>query len=136
MKRRLHICIVLLFLGFQFSHAQEKENIKSSGDTFTYKKLDVIETEEDNSPIKETSFKKDESPTSARTSSSGIGETPGHLSVSLTGAATYEMPIAAPPGIKGVAPEISFRYNSQAKDGVAGYGWNIINIKNPFFKIS
>ncbi|UNY99767.1 FG-GAP-like repeat-containing protein [Zhouia spongiae] len=105
--------------------AQEKENIPSQGDTFTYKRLDILETEKDDSKNSD-SYLRNESPQLARSSSSsGIGETPGFLSVSLTGAATYEVPIATPPGVRGIAPEISLRYNSQASVGIAGYGWNI-----------
>jgi RHS repeat-associated protein len=54
-----------------------------------------------------------------------VGNTEGQLSVSLTGAATYSIPIAVPPGINGVVPQISLNYSSQAGNGMAGYGWNI-----------
>ncbi|WP_317046150.1 SpvB/TcaC N-terminal domain-containing protein, partial [Aquimarina sediminis] len=60
-----------------------------------------------------------------RSASSGIGETPGALSVSLTGGANYTVPIAVPPGIAGVAPEIAISYNSQGSNGIAGWGWGI-----------
>ncbi|WP_426483550.1 RHS repeat-associated core domain-containing protein [Flavobacterium sp. 2] len=60
--------------------------------------------------------------------STEVGVTGGQLSVSLTGAATYTIPIAVPPGINGVAPQISLSYNSQAGNCSAGYGWNITGI--------
>ncbi|MET3028389.1 RHS repeat-associated core domain-containing protein [Flavobacterium sp. UW10123] len=60
--------------------------------------------------------------------STEVGITEGELSVSLTGAATYKIPIAVPPGIKGVVPQISLVYNSQGNNGVPGYGWNIAGI--------
>ncbi|MGE8340708.1 MAG: FG-GAP-like repeat-containing protein, partial [Flavobacterium sp.] len=60
--------------------------------------------------------------------SSEVGITEGELSVSLTGAANYKIPIAVPPGINGVVPQISLAYNSQGGNGVAGYGWNISGI--------
>jgi hypothetical protein len=57
-----------------------------------------------------------------------VGITTGQLSVSLTGGATYQVPIAVPPGINGVAPQIALAYNSQGANGMAGYGWNISGI--------
>lgn len=60
--------------------------------------------------------------------SSEVGVTEGELSVSLTGAANYKIPIAVPPGINGVVPQISLVYNSQGDNGIAGYGWSIAGI--------
>lgn len=54
-----------------------------------------------------------------------VGVTEGQLSVSLSGAATYTIPIAVPSGINGIVPQISLTYNSQSGNGMAGYGWNI-----------
>lgn len=61
-------------------------------------------------------------------SSLEVGVTEGQLSVSLTGGATYNIPIAVPPGINGIVPQISLSYNSQGGNGLAGYGWNIMGI--------
>ncbi|MBW1653840.1 hypothetical protein GSY47_00445, partial [Flavobacterium quisquiliarum] len=60
--------------------------------------------------------------------SAEVGLTEGELSVSLTGAANYKIPIAVPPGIKGVVPQVSLVYNSQGGNGIAGYGWNISGV--------
>ncbi len=60
--------------------------------------------------------------------STEVGITEGQLSVSLSGAANYSIPIAVPPGINGVVPQISLVYNSQGGNGMAGYGWNISGI--------
>lgn len=63
--------------------------------------------------------------TTATGSSTETGVTAGNLSVSLSGAATYSIPISVPPGINGVVPQIGLSYNSQSGVGIAGYGWNI-----------
>lgn len=61
-------------------------------------------------------------------SSTEVGITEGQLSVSLSGAATYNIPIMVPPGINGVVPQVSLAYNSQGGNGLAGYDWNIAGI--------
>ncbi len=63
-------------------------------------------------------------------SSSEVGETPSNLSVSLTGAATYTVPIKIPQGINGVKPQIALVYNSQSGNGTVGYGWNISGVSS------
>ncbi|MEL0651638.1 RHS repeat-associated core domain-containing protein [Algibacter sp. TI.3.09] len=65
-------------------------------------------------------------PPGGGTDSSGTaGTTPGVFNVSLSGAATYNIPINLPPGIKDIAPNISLEFSSQAANGLAGWGWNI-----------
>lgn len=49
----------------------------------------------------------------------------GELTVNEKGAAVYDLSIKLPPGINGVKPSVGLTYNSQSKNGVAGYGWNI-----------
>ncbi len=53
------------------------------------------------------------------------GTIPGELSISPSGAATYSVPIAIPPGIAGMAPNLSLNYNSQGGNGIAGQGWEL-----------
>ena len=62
--------------------------------------------------------------------STEVGITEGQLSVSLSGAANYSIPIAVPPGINGVVPQISLGYSSQGGNGLAGYGWNVSGISS------
>jgi RHS repeat-associated protein len=57
-----------------------------------------------------------------------VGFTAGALNVSPTGGASYTIPIALPPGTKGVVPSISIGYNSQGGNGIMGMGWNIAGL--------
>ena len=57
-----------------------------------------------------------------------VGSTSGMASVSLTGAATYTIPIFSSPGTAGMQPSLSLVYSSQAGNGIAGYGWNIAGL--------
>jgi RHS repeat-associated protein len=52
----------------------------------------------------------------------------GSLTISPTGAAIYTVPISIPPGIAGMAPNLSLVYNSQAGDGIAGQGWQLAGL--------
>lgn len=52
----------------------------------------------------------------------GIGE------VTTLGQYQFTVPLALPPGIKSVAPQVGLVYNSGASNGIAGYGWNISGI--------
>lgn len=59
------------------------------------------------------------------TTASQAGTTPAQLSVSLTGAAVYNIPISIPPGIKDIKPHVGLSFSSQAANGLAGWGWNV-----------
>lgn len=53
------------------------------------------------------------------------GTLPGDVSVTPTGAATYEISIVVPPGTGGLSPSVALDYNSQGTNGIAGMGWTL-----------
>lgn len=53
------------------------------------------------------------------------GHTVGSFAVSHSGAATYSIPIVAPPGVAGVQPNLSINYQSTAGNGLLGMGWSL-----------
>lgn len=118
---------ILLFLTTFVGVSQEEVN----EDTFTYEKVKIISSEKETIELKgapNNAPNKSLVSSNLAPSSETTGETLGALSVSLTGGAQYTIPIAVPPGINGIIPEISLSYNSQGGNGIAGYGWNINGI--------
>jgi hypothetical protein len=59
-----------------------------------------------------------------------VGTTAGSLDVTPNGAAVYTIPIFTPPGTGGMIPSVSVVYNSQAPNGLVGYGWNLSAISS------
>ncbi|MDT3738620.1 MAG: polymorphic toxin-type HINT domain-containing protein [Candidatus Kapabacteria bacterium] len=57
-----------------------------------------------------------------------VGSIAGEVSVDLTGAATYTIPITLVPGTNNVTPKISLNYNSNKGNGTVGWGWNLSGI--------
>jgi hypothetical protein len=51
--------------------------------------------------------------------------TPGKFDVGSSGAATYSIPIAVPPGTAGIAPALALGFSSQGSNGIAGMGWSL-----------
>ena len=54
-----------------------------------------------------------------------VGIIDGSFSVNSNGAAVYSIPIKVPPGIRGIEPQLSVTYNSQAGSGLLGVGWSL-----------
>lgn len=55
-------------------------------------------------------------------------DTQGNIDVNGGGQLQYTLPIALPPGIKNVAPQMELTYTSGSGNGIAGYGWNLSGI--------
>jgi len=54
-----------------------------------------------------------------------VGTLPGEFSVDPTGASNYRIPIAVPPGVAGMQPDLAFMYSSRAGNGLLGVGWSL-----------
>ncbi|MCH6257920.1 FG-GAP-like repeat-containing protein [Puniceicoccaceae bacterium K14] len=54
-----------------------------------------------------------------------VGTLPGEFLLDGKGAANYSIPLEVPPGINGMQPVIAIGYNSNSRNGVVGYGWNL-----------
>lgn len=52
-------------------------------------------------------------------------DTKGNIEVNGAGQLQFTLPIALPPGVKSVAPQINLVYTSGSNNGIAGYGWNL-----------
>ena len=112
--------LLIIFLISYGSYGQDS--------TFSITPVPVQEVTREQIPGDTPQAIAEETTTIAAASSPEIGETQGALSVSLTGGATYTVPIKVPPGIDGIEPEISLTYNSQGGNGLAGFGWNLSGI--------
>jgi hypothetical protein len=65
---------------------------------------------------------------SPQLASAAVGRTPGTFDVSQTGAATYTISLWAPPGPKGIQPNLALVYNSRSGDGDIGVGWQLAGL--------
>ncbi|MEX0139514.1 VCBS repeat-containing protein [Massilia sp. LMS1-1-1.1] len=65
----------------------------------------------------------------AQLSNADTGALSGTMGVG-NGAATYNLPIALPPGVAGVQPSLSLNYSSTDTGGVAGLGWSVASVSS------
>ncbi len=54
-----------------------------------------------------------------------LGALTGVQSVGLDGSFNYSVPLSIPVGIGGVQPKLQLNYNSNAKNGLLGWGWSL-----------
>jgi RHS repeat-associated protein len=124
MKKLLYF---LISLSFYVSYSQEDVfgNSPVQG-IIPIKRSDI---QENNAILNRTNTTSNNvTPSPPTGNSTEVGVTEGQLSVSLTGGANYNIPIAVPPGINGIVPQVSLSYNSQGGNGLAGYGWNVAGV--------
>ncbi|QIY92358.1 RHS repeat-associated core domain-containing protein [Chryseobacterium gallinarum] len=55
-------------------------------------------------------------------------DTKGKIEVNGGGQLQFTLPIALPPGVKTVAPQLNLVYTSGSGNGMAGYGWTLMGI--------
>ncbi len=109
-------------------------NTLQAQDNFTYKKIKSTNVEKEELSVigaasNSSSIEDDQiNVTNSSGPLSEISETRGDISVSLTGGASYNVPIAVPAGINNIKPTLAIAYSSQGGNGLAGYGWNISGI--------
>lgn len=145
MKRLLLLITISLFTLSSFAQKSvpvdslKKDTLvkvkKDSVKFIPNKPIQIIQLESSSKKDKSAKGSKKESGSAMKSSSmstmsslpsgNDAGRTIGSLDISGSGAATYALPIAVPPGINGVAPQIALTYNSQGGNGIAGYGWSI-----------
>jgi Salmonella virulence plasmid 65kDa B protein len=63
-------------------------------------------------------------------SEAAVGRTPGNLSISQSGSATYSIPIWTPPGPRGMQPNMALVYNSNGGGGPVGKGWGLAGLSS------
>lgn len=69
-------------------------------------------------------------PSTTSSQSGPVGAMGGSFGVSPLGGATYNIPIEVPLGVGGATPQMSIAYNSQAGNGLCGYGFNLTGLSS------
>lgn len=62
------------------------------------------------------------------TPGTAVGAIPGEFSVDPSGGAGYRVPIAVPPGVASVDPDLAIAYSSRGGNGLLGIGWSITGL--------
>jgi len=81
-------------------------------------------------PTEDAYLKPDGTTTSDPTQGVAFGKIGGTLNVNPIGSLLYQIPIEIPSGINNMQPNIQISYNSQAGNGIVGYGFNISGISS------
>lgn len=55
-------------------------------------------------------------------------DTKGNIEVNGAGQLQFTLPVALPPGVKSVAPQVNLVYTSGSTNGIAGYGWSVSGV--------
>ena len=69
-------------------------------------------------------------PAISPTNNTPIGSIAGGASVSLSGAATYSVPIPMSPGTNAMVPSVGLSYTSQSGNGLMGMGWGVAAVSS------
>ena len=123
--KKLLFLFILLVSGLTFSQTKNISETKGSNNQQSRIEDPLIDDPNEGDPIELEPEADPITTLSPSIETSEVGNTNGELSVSGTGGAVYNIPIALPPGINNVAPNISLNYSSQSGDGSVGYCWNI-----------
>ncbi|MDC8099814.1 RHS repeat-associated core domain-containing protein [Chryseobacterium rhizosphaerae] len=76
-------------------------------------------------PVDSNAGANNPSGTSSAPGGQSFHDTKGNIEVNGAGQLQFTLPIALPPGVKSVAPQINLVYTSGAENGIAGYAWNL-----------
>lgn len=106
MKRTIFAAIMLIAASYCYAGNESKSIANEPDDDFGYETLPPV----------------------TNASSTPVGTIEGNFDVSQTGAAVYTMAIEAPKGLGNMQPAIGISYNSQAGNGIAGWGTNITGL--------
>lgn len=64
------------------------------------------------------------------TTTNKFHDTRGSIEVTGAGQLQFTLPIALPPGVKNVAPQVNLVYTNNSTNGIVGYGWNISGVSS------
>jgi RHS repeat-associated protein len=82
----------------------------------------------ENNPTNPTNSDAGSTNPSGTVESGNFHDTRGNIDVNGGGQLQYTLPIALPPGVKSVAPQVNLVYTSGSGNGIAGYGWSISGV--------
>lgn len=100
----------------------------SSSCTFTVNSAATVKAQFDLPAV--TSDTQDSDVVLTDTSTKAIGATGAVFNVDANGGANYTIPLALPPGIAGMKPDIGLSYNSQGGNGLLGVGWRVSGLSS------